>query len=89
MRLKVDKPTIQDFIKEAQSFKTLCRNVLGSGQGKELLNKLRHIYVDGNLYDDSDRQTVYLIAQRDLIMELIYNVQDVPDEPKLNGEEIE
>ena len=46
---------------------------LGCRQGKELLGQLERIYVDGKLFQDSDRDTVYCVAQRDLIMELKYN----------------
>ena len=83
-----NKPTAAEIVKKADRTKILCRNVLGSGEGRELLDDLRRIYVDGKLFANTDRDTVYYIAQRDLIMELIYNVQEVPDEPLLNGEDI-
>ena len=53
-----------------QRFKILCRNVLGSGQGLELLEQLERIYCDGKLFQNSDRDTVYCVAQRDLVLEL-------------------
>ncbi len=77
---------VRDIVQKAQRFKTLCRNVLSSGQGRELLDELRDLYMDGKLYQETDRATIYAVAQRDLIMELIYNVQDGPGDPKPNGE---
>ena len=65
-----DKPTAEDFIKLEQRFQTLCRNVFSSGQGAELLDHLKRVYIDGKLFQDTDRATVYCVAQRDLIMEL-------------------
>lgn len=66
-------PTAEDFLELERKFKSLCMSVFGSGQGKELLGQLERIYVDGKLFQDSDRDTVYCVAQRDLIMELKYN----------------
>lgn len=66
-------PSSADFIKQQEDFKTLCRNVLSSAQGRELLDKLQAIYCDGGLYQPTDRETVYCIAQRDLILELKHN----------------
>jgi hypothetical protein len=66
-------PPAADFQKAEQAFKTLCRNVLSSGQGKEMLEHLERIYCDGKLYQNNDRETVYCVAQRDLIMELKHN----------------
>ena len=63
-------PSAEDFIKLEQRFKVLCRNVFSSGQGAELLDHLKRVYTDGKLYQDTDRATVYCVAQRDLIMEL-------------------
>lgn len=83
-----NKPTAAEIVARSDRTRILCRNVLGSGDGKELLDALRRVYVDGKLYGETDRDTVYMVAQRDLIMELIYNVQQVPDEPILDGEDI-
>jgi hypothetical protein len=68
-----DKPSGAEFIKMEQDFKILCRNVFGSGQGKEVLAHLERIYCDGKMYQNSDRETVYCVAQRDLILELKHN----------------
>jgi hypothetical protein len=66
-------PEANEVIKRSQEVKTLCRSVLGSGLGKDLLEHLTRIYVEGNLFQETDRDTVYCIAQRDLIMELTNN----------------
>jgi len=65
-----DKPDAEAFLKMEQEFKILVRNVLGSGQGKELMEHLERVYCEGKLYQANDRETVYCVAQRDLIMEL-------------------
>ncbi len=70
------KTTPEEMVKEHQRFKTLCRNVFSSAQGKELLSELRTVYCDGQLYDDNERTTAYLIGQRDVIMELTDNVEN-------------
>lgn len=68
-----DKPTADEFLKMERDFKILCRNVFGSGQGKQALEHLERIYCDGKMFQNSDRETVYCIAQRDLILELKHN----------------
>jgi len=68
-----DLPSSDEFIRLEKHFKNLCQGVFGHGQGKDLLDHLQRIYCDGKLYQSNDRETVYCIAQRDLIMELIYN----------------
>ena len=68
-----DLPTAEEFLAQSNQFEKLCQTVLGSGSGKELLEQLQRIYVDGKLYQNNDRETVYCVAQRDLIMELIHN----------------
>ena len=55
---------------KVEKFNTLCRNVFSTAQGKELLELMEDIFVDVKLFQDTDRKTVYLVAQRDLIMEL-------------------
>ena len=69
----MSKPDAAEFIKMEQRFQTLCRNVLGSGQGLELMEQLERVYCEGKLFQNSDRETVYCVAQRDLIMELKHN----------------
>ena len=64
------KPDADEFLKMEQRFKTLCRNIFSSGQGLELMEQLERVYCDGKLFQGTDRETVYCIAQRDLIMEL-------------------
>lgn len=68
-----DLPKAEDFVKLEKKFRQLCQGVLGHGQGIELLEHLERIYCDGKLYQNSDRETVYCVAQRDLIMELKHN----------------
>lgn len=71
--------TVDDIVKETKRFNTLCRNVLSSGEGRELLKYLEKIFVDNRLYHDTDRETVYAVAQRDLIVELkSHTVSELP-----------
>lgn len=67
------KPTAEDFLKMEEDFKTLCKNVFASAKGRELLGQLKRVYCDGKLYQTTDRETVYCLAQRDLILELEHN----------------
>ncbi len=57
-------------VAENERFRTLCRNLFSSGDGKELIESLSRIYCDGKLYQETDRATIYAIAQRDLVLEL-------------------
>ncbi len=66
-------PTAEEFLTQTNKFEKLCMSVFGSGSGKELLEYLERIYVDGKLYQNNDRETVYCVAQRDLVMELKHN----------------
>ena len=66
-------PDAEHFLKLEHDFKVLCRNVLGTGQGLDLMKQLKRVYCEGKLFQNSDRDTVYCLAQRDLIMELIHN----------------
>lgn len=68
-----DLPDAQSFIDLEKRFRLLCNTVLGSGSGVDLLEHLERIYCDGKLYQADDRETVYCIAQRDLILELKHN----------------
>lgn len=60
----------QDFIEDGKNFDNLCRTVFSSGAGRELLELMKGRYVDSKLYQETDRATVYCIAQRDLVLEL-------------------
>ena len=59
-----------DIVKDVQRFNTLCRNVFTGGEGQELMEALERIFCDVKLYAETDRATVYAVAQRDLIIEL-------------------
>lgn len=69
----------ENIVKKQKRFKTLCRNIFSGGEGKELLEYLENVYVNGRLYFDTDRETVYSIAQRDLVMQLRHYVITAED----------
>lgn len=72
--------TAEEFAAKQRRFETLCRNVFSGGEGAELLAHLQKVYVQGKLYFDTDRETVYAIGQRDLVEQLSeYIVQPVED----------
>ena len=64
-----------DIVARANKVKNLARAVFSSAQGQELLAELKHVYCDGKLYCNDDRDTVYFIAQRDLILELDHHTK--------------
>jgi len=68
-----DKPDAQHFIETEKRFRILCGIVFSSGSGKDLLDQLERIYCEGKLFQSTERETIYCIAQRDLIMELKHN----------------
>ena len=67
------KPNAEQFLEMEKRFRILCGTVFSSGSGKELLEQLERVYCDGKLFQNNDRETVYCIAQRDLILELKHN----------------
>lgn len=77
-----------EIIARANKVKNLARSVFSSAQGQELLAELKHIYCDGKLYCDDDRDTVYFIAQRDLILELVHHTKTTDGGELPNGENI-
>ncbi len=68
-------PDSKEFLERSLRFDKLCQSVFGSGAGREILKELKTTYVDANLFQDNDRDTVYCIAQRDLVMQLIYKAK--------------
>lgn len=66
-------PSAEAFLEKEKQFRVLCSTVFSSGSGKDLLDYLQRIYCEGKLYQNNDRETVYCIAQRDLVMELVHN----------------
>jgi hypothetical protein len=62
--------TIAQIQKDNERFNNLCRNVFSSGEGKELMGFLKRFYVEVKLYQGNDRETVYAVAQHDLIREI-------------------
>ena len=59
----------------------LMYNVFSTPQGKELLDEWQEVFVKGKLYHESDRTTVYAIAQRDFVLEIL----DVVNNGERNG----
>ena len=78
----------QEIVARANKVKNLARSVFSSAQGQELLAELKHVYCDGKLYCDSDRDTVYFIAQRDLILELEHHTKATISGEQPNGEDV-
>ena len=62
--------TVAEIQKDNRRFTTLCRNVFSSGEGKELMEQMHRLFVDVKMYQGTDRETVYVVAQRDFVMEL-------------------
>ena len=78
----------QEIVARANKVKNLTRSVFSSAQGQELLAELKNVYCDGKLYCDSERDTVYFIAQRDLILELEHHTKATIHGEKPNGEDV-
>jgi len=84
----MSKPTAAELIVQADIIKLLSRNVFNTAAGKDLLKELKNIYVYGNLYCSTDRDTVYYVAQRDLILELESYSKNTVGGELPNGEDI-
>jgi len=63
-----------EMLKRSQRYKTLCRNIFSSGDGKELMKIMKEVYCDCALFYSTDRETSYYIGQRDIVLELYSNV---------------
>ena len=62
--------TAEQIKKDNLRFTILCRNVFSSGEGPELIKHMKRLFVDVKLYQDTDRETVYSVAQCDFVREL-------------------
>ncbi len=71
----MNKPTPEELIERAHKYRTLCRTVFSTAQGRELLQHLIDVYCKGALYHENERTTAYLIGQRDTILEMASNVE--------------
>lgn len=78
----------QEIIKRADNLRRLARQVLGQGSGKELMDELHRVYTQGKLYQETDRATIYAVAQRDFIIELQTMIDNDMGDPKLDGVEL-
>lgn len=71
--------TIDEIKKGNQRFNILCRNVFSTAEGRELMDHMKRLYVDVKLYQETDRATVYAVAQCDFIRELeSHTVSELP-----------
>ena len=61
---------VNDIVKKAERTKTLARNLFNTIEGKEFLVALDRMFIDVPLYKDTERETIYSIAQHDLIIEI-------------------
>lgn len=50
----------------------LVKQVFSSEAGSKLLQVLIKDYAMGNIYSDVERDTVYKLGQRDLVLDLMY-----------------
>jgi len=66
-----DLPTAEEVLENVGRTKKLIVGVFSQGSGRDLLKEWERIYIKGRLYDDSDRFTVYNIAQRDFVLEIL------------------
>lgn len=62
--------TVDEIKKDNENFKTLCRRVFSSGEGRQLMEHMERLFIDVKLYADTDRETVYAVAQRDFVVEM-------------------
>lgn len=63
--------TANEIIAESQDFQKKVKFLFGTGTGKEVLEYLKHIHVDGQLFCDTQRETDFALGQRQVVMDLI------------------
>lgn len=69
---------VEDLEKRRTRFDTLCRNVFSTHEGQELMKMLESMFCDIPMYQETDRLTVYAVAQRDLVLEIKSHVKEAP-----------
>ncbi len=82
-------PSAEEILSRGDRYRTLCRNVFSSYEGKELIVMMKEIFVEGKLYCDNDRDTVYFLGQRDFVLELADKAILRTGEANPNGEQVD
>lgn len=77
--------TREEIIRDNERYDDLVRRVFVSPDGQELLAMMQKTFVEGPIYDESERATVYALAQRDFVLELKSRLDDWPR----NNDEVE
>ncbi len=80
-------PSAEEVLARGDRYRLLCRNVFCSYEGKELIQMMKEIFVEGKLYCDNDRDTAYFLGQRDFVLELADKAKPRTGEAQLNGEQ--
>ncbi len=74
---KQSLPDADELLRQADNYKLLCHRAFSSNAGRSVLNYLKQVYCDGNLYGADERATAYMLGQRDLILEIVDNVAHI------------
>ncbi len=82
-------PSAEEILSRGDRYRTLCRNVFSSYEGKELIGMMKEIFVEGKLYCDNDRDTAYFLGQRDFVLELADKAKLRTGEANPNGEQVD
>lgn len=62
--------TENEINKERDCYDSLVMTVFRTVAGQELLNKWRELYIEMDLFAETDREQCYNIGQRDFVLEL-------------------
>ncbi len=76
---KLNLKSPEEIVRLSDLYKSQCRTVFSTTSGKMVIDQLKKVYCDGNLYAEDDRATAYLIGQRDLVLELASHVDSDDD----------
>ena len=63
--------TAEDYVKKHKAFQDCVRGLFSTTHGKDILQHLKEVYVDGSLYHKTDRDTAFALGQREVILDLV------------------
>jgi len=67
----------EEEIKKLRSdYDNLVTSVFRTPAGKELLKRWQELYIEAELFDESERKTCYAIGQRDFVLEVAAKLKE-------------
>ncbi len=68
---------VEDLDKYRDDYKRLVNLVFATESGRQLLKQWQFVYVEGDLFGKDSREADYNIGQRDFVLEVKANMEEV------------